>query len=217
MLNREIPLFRNRRLEIRIPQADACTGKWISRLRDAPFGSPQATAIGRQEDVVEVLPEFSRRKRWVHRETQVGACAFKIRRDGESAADNGFVAESRRCPSEAETRLEVHQTVMAIIERPAVAILASKLDGAAGEAEVGLPIMYLHPRSVSFVAEAKVQGEIAGDAPAILYIPSEGRRALPPEALSRVRVGNTATVVLHKTEVEISLARSGVRCIIERT
>ncbi len=106
---------------------------------------------------------------------------------------------------------------MAIIERPAVAILASKLNVAAGEAKVGLPIMYLHPRSVGFITEAQVQGEIVGDAPAILYITSKSGGPLPPDTLSRMRVPDTAVVVVHKTEEEISLARSRMVCISEGT
>src|SRR5216684_8269254 len=105
VLNREVPLFRNGRLEVRVPQADARTGKRISRLDDTPVCSPQATAIDRQEDVVKAVPELGRRKRRVHRQAQVGACTFKIRRDGESAADNGLVAQGSGRPGEAETRL----------------------------------------------------------------------------------------------------------------
>src|SRR5260370_4401298 len=100
--------------------------------------------------------DLGRSKRRIQCQPKVRTCALKIGRDGESTAHNGFPAQHPRRPGEAEPRLEVPAAVLALVECPAVAILASKLNGAAEKPIVGLLIILFDPGGVSLVTHTHV-------------------------------------------------------------
>src|SRR6266567_5986736 len=197
MLDREVPLSRNGRLEVGLPHAKIGT---LIRIGRRCSNDTLIRCCSRQGNIVVMRYDLGRGPRRIQCQTQVCAGTLKIGRDGESAADNRFPIQNPGRPGKGEARLKIPSTILAIIECPAVAILAGKLNSAAEESVICLLVILLHPRSGSFVTHANVQRQVIGNTPVVLNISGKGGRALPPAATRDTTIDS-----LRQSEEEVCL------------
>src|SRR5450755_2412908 len=180
VLYRKIPLLRNGRPYVRIPQPDDRILKWISGGRQQTL-----TGSGSREIAVAVIVRLKLRtaKGRVHREPEIVARTLQVRRDPISSAQSRFSVEERRCPRHADSRLKIQGTVIRIVERAAIAVdtrLPGELDLPSNGRKVNLAVLHFYPRCVIFVTQSQIQRERVGRMPVVLEVGAENIGALAP-------------------------------------
>src|SRR5262249_55805226 len=125
---------------------------------------------------------FSSLKGWIDGQAEVGSGAFQVGRDGERSADDSLSAQRFRCPGKTNSRLECFSAVYAIVKtttafsacrrgRSQIYFRAVRRQHlSTHQVEVYLSVIFLHPRSKSFVSNSKVKRQTVGSSPVILDI-----------------------------------------------
>src|ERR1700728_1822137 len=158
MLDREIPLSRNRRLHDWIPREH---GRPSNRLRLRLESSRRSNlrGIGRRAGRVVVRPsDLGWRIGRVTRQAQIRSGSFQIGRNTVCPANDGPSVQKGRRPRESEARLEISQSgIVAVIQSSAVSVLAhnaARYNAVSGKlyepgyfVDIDLTIVRFNPRS----------------------------------------------------------------------
>src|SRR5580698_4258499 len=200
VLNREVVLLHDRRLHCWVPSVDGgasvrVTGNWRrTGGRTCCRGERRGACVG----CVRTFDLWLRERR-ILGEAQVRTSAFRIRRHGVTAANDCLVFELRRAPRETDTRLDVGPTVHGVVKAAAVAVLVRKFDVAGENVDIGLAIVFFNPGRPSFVTNAEIEREVAGDAEVVLKV----TRAEPIALVPRAAGADALPDVAGKTESEV--------------
>ena len=166
MLDRSIPLLRDRGLDMRIPDADQSSSEWVARRPNRC----QTIIRGRRwkRNVVVLRQGFSGGKGWVDRKAKIRSGAFQIGRDAIGASDNRLVTEHRGRPGKSDTRLEILSSVGTVVQATAswsarhgsgaeIDLGTIRCNYFAGDqVEIDLSVLNLNPGCVSLVAQSEV-------------------------------------------------------------
>src|SRR5260370_19217054 len=118
------------------------------------------------------------RKGRIQREPQVRPRALEVVRKRVAGANDKLTPTGS--PGGPDTRLEIGNAVVLVVERPACAVLTSNRLGAGDQIEVGLTVLNFHPRPVKLPAQAQVERQVRSNAPIVLVVGPEGGGALAP-------------------------------------
>src|SRR5215472_9751703 len=130
-----------------------------------------------------------------------------------NANDGLRTQEPAGCICKSDAGLEVLSAVEAVVESSAGSILVGQIDVAGGHVVVGLFVFAFNPRSMRFIAQTEIQGQLFAHAPSVLAVEGKDIGGLLPGFAG----ANTAAEGLGKAKEKVCAAVSSNLAVASTT